>query len=292
VLINIRKFWGIIIKEILIGAKMKIFTTFLFIIFSLNLVHAGSFTIDNVSQQEIDALTEELGADWVFTTVSSAKATGDLIPMVGVEVGIVAGVTKAPKWAQLIKEEDPSTDIDKLPYLNFIGTVSFRPIGLTIELGIIPEKSSDGASIKNTAIGAKWTFLDNVLYSVAARVHYNSNELSFIDTVNVAGANTVGSTSFDTNTYGAQLIIGADLLGTIEPYAGLGFVKSSTDTNLSANVTITDITLTGSRAIKSSHSSAHIVAGVVFDLFIVNLGVEYMNALGTSRIAGKFSINL
>ena len=255
-------------------------------------MHAGSFTIDNIDQAEIDALTKELGADWVFTTVSSAKATGDLLPMVGVEIGVVAGATSAPKWAQLIKEEDPTTDLDKLPHLNFISTVSFRPIGLTVELGIIPETSKDGASIKNTAIGAKWTFLDNILYQVAARVHFNSNELSFVDTTTVAGGNAVGSTSFDTNTYGAQVIIGGDFFGIIEPYAGLGLIKSSTDTNLSANVTVTDVSLVGSRAIKSSHTSAHFMAGVVFDLFIVNLGVEYMNALGTSRIAGKFSFNL
>ena len=184
---------------------MKILFTVLALSFSLNSAHAGSFTIDNVNQSEIDALTKELGADWVFTTISSAKPTGDLLPLVGVEVGVVAGVTDAPKWAQLIKEQDPTTDIDKLPHLNFIGTVSFRPIGLTVELGLIPETSSDGASIKNTAIGAKWTFLDNILYQVAARVHFNSNELSFVDTSTVAGGNAVGSTKFDTNTFGAQV---------------------------------------------------------------------------------------
>lgn len=255
-------------------------------------MHAGSFTIDNIDQAEIDALTKELGADWIFTTISSAKPTGDLLPLVGIEVGVVAGVTEAPKWAQLIKEQDPSTDIDKLPHLNFIGTVSFRPLGLSFELGVIPETTKDGASIKNTAVGAKWTFLDNVLYQVAARVHFNSNELAFVDTSAVAGGNAVGTTRFDTNTFGAQLIIGGDFLGLIEPYAGLGLIKSSTDTNLSANITVTDTTLSGSRALNSSHTSAHFMAGVVLDLFIVNLGVEYMNALGTSRIAGKFSINL
>lgn len=271
---------------------MKFLMAIVVTIFFSNQLFAGSFTLDNISQKEIDDLTEELGADWVFTTVSSAKATGDLIPMVGVEVGVVAGVTDAPRWAQLIKEEDPDTDIDKLPYLNIIGSVSFRPIGLTVELGFIPEKSSDGATIKNTALGAKWTFLDHEIYQFAVRGHYNSNELSFTDSPSVAGGSIVGTTSFKTSTMGVQLLAGANLLGILEPYAGLGFVKSSTDTNLSANITVADISLVGTASAKSSHSSVHFVAGAVIDLFVINFGVEYMNALGTSRIAGKFSINL
>ena len=274
------------------GVPMKIFLTSFFALFFVTTTMAGTFSIDNVSQQEIDALTEELGADWIFTTNSSAKPAGDMLPLVGIEVGVVIGVTEAPKWAQLIKEEDPNTDIDKLPHLNFIGAFSFKPLGLTFELGFIPEKSSDGATIKNTGLGIKWTFLDHIIYQLAVRGHFNSNELSFVDSSAVAGGSAVGRTAFETTTMGVQVLAGADLLGFFEPYAGLGFVKSSTDTKLSANITVTDISLVGNRAIDSSHSSVHFLAGAVFDLAILNIGLEYMNALGTSRITGKFSINI
>lgn len=270
--------------------QMKKVLFILSFIFMTN-AHA-TFTIDNITQTQIDNLTEELGANFIFSTISSAKATGDLLPAVGVEAGIVVGATDSPNWFQIIRQEDPTTDIDKLPYLNFIGAVSFRPLGLTFELGFIPEKSSDGATIKNTAVGVKWTFIDHGLYQFATRIHHTSNELSFVDTDAVAGGSVKGTTSFDTSITGIQLLAGANLLGFIEPYAGIGFVKSSTDTKLSANLTVNDVTLAGKLDTDSSHSSFHMVAGAVFDLFLINLGVEYMNALGTSRIAGKFSINI
>ncbi|MBT5093888.1 MAG: hypothetical protein HOM21_06585, partial [Halobacteriovoraceae bacterium] len=88
-----------------------------FLLLSSNL-YAGNFQLDNISQSEVDDLTRELAADWIFTTVSSPKMTGDLIPGFGLEIGVVAGITEAPTWEKLIKEEDPDTDIDKLPYLN------------------------------------------------------------------------------------------------------------------------------------------------------------------------------
>ena len=72
---------------------MKIFLTSFFALFLVTTTMAGTFSIDNVSQQEIDALTEELGADWIFTTNSSAKPAGDMLPLVGIEVGVVIGVT-------------------------------------------------------------------------------------------------------------------------------------------------------------------------------------------------------
>ena len=263
-----------------------------FLLFTFQSFAASNFSLDNISQQEIDNLTEELGADWVFTTVSSAKPTGDIIPGFGFEVGFVVGATDSPNWYRLISEEDPATSIDKLPHLNFIGTFSIKPLGLTVEFGFIPEKSTDNASIKNTALAAKWTFIDNILYQFAVRGHMNSNELSFSDSTAVAGGNAVGRTAFETSTLGVQFLAGMDLLSIFEPYAGLGFVKSSTDTSLSANITVTDASLSANRNVESSHSSLHFVAGIVFDLSAVNLGVEYMNALGTSRIAGKFSINI
>ncbi len=272
----------------------------LFLLLSLMIslpLYAGSnFQLDDISQKEIDDLTEELAADFVYTNVTSAKVTGDIIPLIGFEVGVVLGVTDAPTWNKLIKEQDPNTTIDKLPYANLYLSASFKPLNLSFDLAMIPEQKSDNAYIKNTAVAVKWTFLNGPL-QLAVKTHFTSNELGYTDTINnssTANLNITGKTSFDTTIYGAQILAGADLV-VIEPYIGLGFVKSSTDTKLEAlgSTTIFDQTVTANAegAVESSHSSVQIIAGVALDLFIPNFGVEYMSVHGTTKITGKFGLS-
>lgn len=258
----------------------KILNTFFILVISHTY---ADFSLDDLNKADLDNLSKEYSANFMHTSVSGASSLGEIF---GFEIGLVGGVTDSPKLNELIKETDPSEDNEQLPHAGILGMVSV-PFGITGELSFIPSQSSDNFEFQTTSLALKWNFSEYLpipLIDIAARMHYSTSEFKYTDRVDSVDT----TVTLDQSVFGAHLVASASLV-LVEPYAGIGFARGSTDLGTSGNVTIFDTTFTSSTSQSTSVTSAHLFAGVQLNLLFVKLGGEYSRAFGTNRYTGKLS---
>ena len=255
---------------------------FLFLLLSSFSTFANTPSLENLDQADVDAVTEELAANFVHTAVQPAGTLGSIF---GFEVGLIAGVTETPEMERIVKETDPTTTVDMIPHAGILGVLTI-PFGITGELTFIPERTISDVTIENTTFALKWTATDSVLslpFDLAVRAHYSSNTFSYKDTISSVDT----TVAFDTTSIGANVTAGIDLL-IFEPYVGLGYVSSDSDVTLTGNVSIFNFTTSSSAS--ASHSGAHFFAGTNINLLFLNIGAEYANIYGNSRYTAKLSV--
>ena len=111
-------------KAIILGWLMLSLTTY-----------ASDIELDNLSQQDVDDISEEFSANFVHSTVSGASTMGSIF---GFEVGIVGRVSDASKIGALVKEQDANSDVSSLYDAGLMAQVSI-PFGITAEMVYLPE---------------------------------------------------------------------------------------------------------------------------------------------------------
>ena len=260
-------------------------------------VQAAKPKLNNVSKGELDAILEEFAANFVHTSVSPAKSLGAVW---GVEVGVVAGITETPELEKLVKKADANTTVDKIPHAGALLAGSV-PYGIGFEINMFPEKTFSGIKIKNTGGALKWTvsdvFFSSLPIDVAVKAHYSKSTLSYSQTINNSStANTdVDSTiTVENKIKGANITVSGDIL-IFQPFVGFGFAESDGKVGVTASGTATifdqSITATNSQSASSKPSSAHLFAGLQFDLWLVNIAAEYTQVFGAKRYSAKFSFH-
>ena len=257
----------------------------------LSSAFAAGPNLDNLTVAEADEVSKEFSSNFIHTTVSPASPLGDVF---GFEVGIIGGLTDSPAIDRLSKQVDPtSDDIDKLPHAAIYGAVS-TPFGLTAELNLIPGVDVADVELQHVSLGVKWTFskyLDFLPLDAALRLHGAKSEMSYSDVINNAstGNTDVNATvAFDTTSLGANLTFSKKFF-IIEPYAGFGFIKNSTDISVEGSASISIFNFTTASTYETDSSGFHYFLGANLNLFIFKFGAEYSNVDGIDRMSGKLS---
>jgi len=252
-------------------------SSILFILFSCH--SFAEFSLNDLDQKEFDSISKEFSANFMHTSVSPASTLGEIW---GIEIGVVGGVTSAPKFGALVKEQKPTEDIEYLPHAGALAVLTI-PFGITLEATALPEQTSDNVSYEMMSAAFKWTFskyLGLPSLDMAVKAHYSSSELSYTDTI--SGVET--KVTLDTSVYGAHLVMSGEFL-FIEPYFGFGLAKGSMDLNSGVSI----FNFTAEKNQSTSQSSSHVFAGLQLNLFFIHIGAEYSKAFGTDKYTGKVS---
>lgn len=258
----------------------------IFILFSLfsTLIYAEGLNFDNLSQTDLDNISKEFSANFVHRPVSPASTLGSIF---GFEVGIIAGITDAPKVGAIGQREAPTEKkIDQLAHAGLYGSVSV-PFGLTAELVLFPETELGDVTFSHYSAGLKWTFSDTLgipLVDLAIRGHVGKTEASFSDTVDAVNT----TVSLENSTMGIGLLASTDLL-IVEPFAGIGYVTRDTDLGATGTARIFDTTFTANQTASSDGSSTQFLVGVQLNLFIMKIAAQYENVFDTSVTSAKLT---
>ena len=263
----------------------------LFIFFANSAVAA----VPSITRDQFDKIVEEFTANTAYTSASPPSSFGKkLLPWLGFELGIVAGVTKTPDLDNIVAEK-----VDKIPHLGFFTGFS-GPYGLALESVFIPEKRIKDLSLTVTGIAAKWTVTDqfwtDLPVKLGVKAHWAKTTISHSQTIqnnSTANLPVDATVELADEVYGMNASVGYELFGFIEPYAGLGYLTGEADGRVTANTTATIFVGDGfagtETSVSSSPSSAQIFAGVQFNFLAANLAVEATRAYGTNRYTLKLS---
>lgn len=241
----------------------------------------ADFKLKDIDKADFKGISEEFAANFMHTSVSPASSLGNIW---GVEVGFIAGITEAPKVGNLVKEQDSSENIDKLPHAGILAIATI-PLGITGEMTFIPEQSSDNFKFETKSLAAKWTFLSKPFIDMAVKAHYSNTEFKYTDTI----SSVKTTVSIDQKVYGGHLVLSTDLF-IIEPYVGFGFAKGSTDIGATGNVSIFDSSFSTSSSKSNEISGDHIFAGVQLNLLLIHIAGEYSKIFDTEKFTAKFSL--
>ena len=199
----------------------------LVILLSFLVVHsamAATPSLNLISKEQADAISDEFAANFVHTHVSGASSLGTVF---GIEAGLMAGLTSTPKLNAVSQSFDSTAEIDKVPHLGLLAAVSV-PLGFTGEITYIPSTESSDFSIEHMSYGIKWTFTEvfDFFLDMAVKVHGSSSKVSFNDIVNnssTGNSNVDTKIQYETSSFGYQLLASKKLL-FVEPYVGIGQV--------------------------------------------------------------------
>jgi hypothetical protein len=238
----------------------------------------ANFNFEDLSKSELETMSNEIAANFSHTTVTPGTAEGKIF---GFQVGVVAGATTSEELERLSKEQDPDSELDKIPTAGLMAALSI-PFGITAEATLLPSLDSDNAELTNRSFALKYNIINLLVFDLAIRAHYSSGEMSYSDAVNSVSSKI----SIEHSTMGAHLIATA-ALPLIKPYVGVGVISQETTWNINTSAPLFDFT--SNQSVTAKGSSTHILAGVQVSLLVMNIGVEYAKLLYTERVAAKLS---
>ncbi len=233
----------------------------------------------NITQSEMESIVNEFSADFAPTTVSSAAPLGKIF---GVEIGVIGGATKAPSIETYAERATGKDAPGQLPHAAIFAAVSL-PFGLTAELGGIPKVKMEGGDFKYGFGSLKWTFWDT-LADVAVKL--SVAKLGFSFTQSSGGVD--GTVDFD-DTVETLVLMASKNFIFIEPYFGIGTIKTNGTLKVTGTGTVFDTTYTTAQEANQSPSGAYSVLGANVNLFILKLGLEFYKTLGTQGASAKLS---
>jgi len=265
---------------------MKYLLVFLFLL--ANPAVADEPTFDNLSDEDLELITQEFSAMFVHTSATPPTALGKVF---GIEAGIIASAVKSKSIEEISKRVDSNAEVPFLPSAVIFGAVSV-PYGFTIETNILPEVELSGLEASHYGAGVKWSLTDNLLpdlpFDLAVKTYYSKSEVSFNQVIPGSGQVDVG---FENSMYGADVLFGLDLVA-IQPYVGAGFVNSDSeiDGTAAADPSYSLFLDNVSRSKKSSAESMRLTAGCQFNLTLLKLTAEYNRVFDRDRLSVKLGL--
>lgn len=232
----------------------------------------------NLSQSDFDNAIKELSANSTYHSVTGAGTLGTVF---GFEFAVVGGLTSTPNINTLSKQVDASADVGRLPHAALLIGASV-PLGFTGELLYFPEMTFSTVKYSQFGASVKWTATDLLAlpFNLAVRGFVTGNKMSFNQ---VLSGSTVTVNEENSQT-GLQLLASPSL-PMFEPYVGVGVIKANGKLSVTGSNTI--FAFTSSQSAESSPTSTQFLLGVNVNLLLVNLGVEYSSAFGTSSYNAK-----
>lgn len=257
-------------------AFLSFFFSFLFLP-----AHADSLSFTNLSQEDFDAVIEDLGALHTHTSVSPASTLGKIF---GFEVGVVFGAAKVPEVEKLVKESDPNAEVSVLPHVGLLGALSL-PLGFKFEISFLPEKELSDVNLKYTSLAVQWTMTDSVLslpVELALKLHRAHSILGFTQDVGGSSADV----DVDNKISGLALLM-SQKFTIFEPYIGVGAVKVNGEMTVSNNEFFD---FTDNSSATSHVSGGQYFAGINFNLIFLKLGAEVGRIFDNNKASLKLSM--
>jgi hypothetical protein len=248
--------------------------------FFANIAHAQTLPLTNLTEEDYKNVVNDMSANFTHTSVSGASSLGSLF---GFEFGLVAGGTRTPHLNDLANRAVPGSAADKLPHGSLLGALTI-PLGLTVEVGIVPKVGKDEFKFSSYDVALKWTptelFLDLPL-SLAAKLQLSKAKVDFAQ--KISGVDV--AFNYDSTVTGLTLLASKNFV-FVEPYFGLSYLRGKGD--LVASGTNNTFTFTGQSASETVTTTAFML-GAEVKLIFFKIGVEYANLFNTSQYSGKFS---
>lgn len=260
-------------------------------LFSTHLFAAGAPTLDQLSQNDVNAISKEFATNFTHTILAPASSLGKIW---GLELGLMGGATKTPEISRVSKLHSPSShDVNAIPTAGLIAGVTF-PFGINAELNMIPPVHASDVSLQNVSYALKWEvsrFMPASPVDIAVRVHANSGELGYTSIINNASTgnqNVNAKATWKNTSSGYNLEISKKLL-FIEPFVGFGLVSTKTNIGVTGASNISIFTFSSAGSYQSKNSGSHFFAGLNLNLFIIKVGAEYDQIMGNKKMAAKLS---
>ncbi len=256
---------------------IKFFSIFLIFV-SIHSV-AADFGFSNITQAEMENIVNEFSVNFAPTSVSGAASLGKVF---GFELGFVGGATKAPN-VEAYAERTTSQDApNSLPHALIFAAVSL-PYGFTVEAGGAPKVKIEGGDFNYGFFGAKWTFFDT-LFDAALKLNVGKVGFSFAQ--NSGGVN--GTVDFQ-DTIQTFMIMASKNFVFIEPYVGIGSIKTDGKIKVTGTGTVFDTTYTSAQEATQSPSGSYFAVGANMNLFVLKFGLEIAKGFGTQSVSAKFA---
>ncbi len=246
-------------------------------------VQAQNLEFDDISKSDLEKIMDEVSSNFHHTSVSGAGTLGSIF---GFELGVIGGITKTPEINKLVKEQDPNEDVEQVPHGTLLGVLTV-PLGITAEVGIVPEVGSGDFKFSRQSLGVKWTITEVLLtdlpVSLAIKGHYTKADLEFEQPVN--GQDTKVKVE---DTVTGFLFLVSKNFAIVEPYAGVGYLMSDGEIDVSGSSTIFNFTAATQASAKNS--SMQFLAGAELKLLVFKVGAEYSRQFDTDRYSLKLAV--
>lgn len=247
----------------------------------------ANFGFSNLNQDDVDGVFEEFSATFTHSTVTGAKSKSKIF---GFEAGVVAGVTQSDIVKDIVARSMPSgsDEIEYLPFASLYALVSL-PFGITAEANYMPEVDVQDVEFKHLSLAGKveLTYFMELPVDIAIRAMLINTSASITQSSQSLGGFT-GTVDYKQTQLGLQAVVGKSF-GIIEPYASVGFLRSSGELIASGSGTIFNFTT--SQRVDSEASGLQLAAGLQVNLLLLKIGAEYVNAFGANHLNAKVALS-
>lgn len=248
-------------------------------------------SLSNLSLRNIEDTFKTFGALLNFRPLEPASSFGQYF---GFALGVEAQLTPSDKLRGFIPN---ANDFPKwLPDAYLVGVIQ-APLGLSLEVGVMPARKIKDFHLEQYAANVKWTltdvfFTDIIPFDVAVRAGFASGKVLYSQVSN--GVPVV--IDYSQRLINVNALI-SKRLWFLEPYFGLGFVNQAAQLSANASGTFQLVaqgqTFSGSasyaNAVDDFRNTLHVFAGLQMHLFAVNLTFEDSYQFGLNTLALKLA---
>lgn len=239
---------------------------------------------DNITKKNVEDVSKEMGTNFAHTAVAAPETDGAW----GVEVGVVGGQTKSPKFAKVVDASGgDGKDFKNVYHAAAVARVHL-PFEIFGELGYLPEQKISDVKIKNQSFSVGWNagrFFDLPL-DIALGYDHSSAQLKFHQDAVPATFTPEANIKLNTKTDVMWVGVSKSFV-FVTPYAKIG--KSSIDGDLKADANIFNVGGQTSQSVSTNGN--YLALGVNFQLTIIKLGAEWTQIQGVQRLSGKLSLD-
>jgi hypothetical protein len=238
----------------------------------------------DISKKDVEDVAKEMGTNFAHTVVAAPETDGAW----GIEVGVIGGQTKSPKFSDVVEASGGDGKDFKNVYHGAAIARVHVPFDIFVEASYLPEQTISSVKVKNQTFGVGWNAgaFFGWGFDVAIGYDHSDSQIKFHQDQDLA--TTTPEANIKLNTINNVLWVGVSKSFVfVTPYAKIG--KASIEGDLDADAQIFNVS--GKTSQKVSTDGNFLALGVNFQLTIVKLGAEFSQIQGVQRLTGKLSLD-
>lgn len=256
--------------------------------FSLSAI-ADAPQIDQISKSDLRKVGNEFAANFSHTAVAAPETEG----IWGVEVGLIAGITKSPKFSDVVDQAGGTGSDFKNIYTAGLMARAHFPYNLFVEATALPSRDISDVTVKNGTLGLGWNAGASfgLPLDLAVGVDVSNSTVQFDQVINnTSTGNTDVNSQINLKSKTRVLWVGiSKKFLFLTPYAKVGAYRSESDVTVDATTgTIFGFSNSQSESVSTTGSYAAVGANLQFFLF--RLGIEGSTSASVQRVAAKLSL--
>jgi hypothetical protein len=241
----------------------------------------ANLSLPIIDQTDLNNIASDMAGTFTHSSVSPASGLGDYF---GFEFGVIGGITYTPHIYTLVNESAPNNDVRYLPHINLLMAFSI-PMGIKIEATFLPSVTDYGITLQSYSGAILWNLSDTILplpFELAVRIHESLALVKFDETV----SGVTEGVQISSINQGID-IIASDNFGLVEPYAGIGGVKTYGEVKLSGPNSI--FSFTNALSASADVLGFELLAGVNLRYKHGVFGLEIADIFNDTRALTKIS---